>query len=194
MEEKIIFYEDKHIYLLNDWLVLPSVTQLLKKVFPKKYEGVPENILKAKSDYGTKVHKCIEIIETKKPKKPIAYCKRYLGIDMYQEESIKQYLELKEKYNIEVLESEKIVHYKNLYAGTLDIKGTVNGISCIIDIKTTYELDKEYVGWQNSLYEMADEPVEKLFCLWLPKKRYGKLVEVNRIEQKKLLEVVENGK
>ncbi|MEI3508718.1 MAG: hypothetical protein V8R01_06445 [Bacilli bacterium] len=66
----IEFIEEEHIYLI-DGVIVPSVTQILNKVFPKKYEGVPDYILNKKASYGTKVHKLIEIIETKKPKRPL---------------------------------------------------------------------------------------------------------------------------
>lgn len=187
------FIEETHQYLLNGILV-PSVTQILKLVFPDKYKNIDERVLNDKAKYGTKLHECIEIIEKNKPKRPISYCKRYLGIDIYQEESLKQYLRLKEKYNIEVLENEKIVYYEDKYCGTLDIKAKVNGDTAIIDIKTTYELDKDYVAWQNSYYELADEEVDKLYCLWLPKGHLGDLYEVDRIDKEKLLKVLEEFK
>ena len=62
------FIEETHTYLL-DGKIIPSATQLLKEIFPLKYDNVPINILEKKSEYGTQVHKFIEIIEKKKPKK-----------------------------------------------------------------------------------------------------------------------------
>ena len=185
----IEFLEEEHTYLV-DGVIVPSVTQILSNVFPHKYEGIPTKILNRKAEYGTKVHKLIEILETKNPKKPIGYLKRYYGLDTYQEISIEQYLKLKEKYNIEILENEKQVAYKNLYAGTLDIKAKVNGKLAIIDIKTTSELDEDYVSWQTSYYELADEPVEELYVLWLPKGKMGKLIKVARVPKDKLLNFV----
>lgn len=180
------FIEEGHIYLV-DGVIVPSVTQILHKVFPEKYAGIPKEVLSAKANYGTDVHKYIEIINKKKPKRPLAYIKKYCNPDMYQEESIRQYLEILKEYNIEILESEKIVTYKDLYAGTLDIKATVNGKLAIIDIKTTAELDKAWVSWQNSYYELADKPVEELYVLWLPKGHLGKLEKVERIDKERLL-------
>ena len=183
------FIEETHQYLI-DGILVPSVTQIVEKIFPDKYKGVPDYILKAKAEYGIQIHKFIEIIEIKKPKRPIAYLKKYYGMNFIQEESIKQYLEIKRQFNIEVLEVEKIVFYKNLYCGKLDIKAKVNGKKAIIDVKATSEIDKDYVSWQNSYYELADGPVEELYCLWLPKGHLGGLFQVKRIEEKELLEVV----
>ena len=68
MENYIEFIEKEHIYLI-DGIIVPSVTQLLKKLFPCKYENIPEKILEDKSIYGIELHKFIEIIEKKKPKR-----------------------------------------------------------------------------------------------------------------------------
>lgn len=179
------FDKENHIYL-KDGVILKSVTQILKELFPSKYDGIPENILNEKAKYGTELHKFIEIIEKKKPKRPLAYIKRYYNPNIYQIESLKDYLEIKKKYNIEITDSEKMVVYKDIYCGTLDLKGTVNGKGAIIDIKTTYDLDGLYVSWQNSLYEMASEPVDELYCMWLPKGHLGKLVKLERINEKDL--------
>ena len=187
---KLEFDEETHTYIKNG-IILKSVTQILQELFPLKYENVPKKILEDKSIYGTELHKFIEIIEKKKPKKPLAYIKRYYKPNIYQEESLKDYLKIKDKYKIKITDSEKMISYKMLYAGTLDLKGYVNGKSAIIDIKTTYELDELYVSWQNSLYELADGKVDELYCLWLPKGRLGKLVKLERIDKNYLLAIIE---
>ena len=89
----IDFDKENHIYSIYGKEVL-SVTQILKEVFPDKYSGIPLEILEKKAQYGKDLHKYIEIIEKKKPKKPLAYIKRYFQPDIYQEESIKQYLKI----------------------------------------------------------------------------------------------------
>ena len=183
------FIEETHTYLL-DGKIIPSATQLLKQVFPTKYENVPLYVLENKSEYGTQLHKFIEIIEKKKPKRPLAYIKKYYKPNIYQEESLKDYLKLKEKYNIEITDSEKKVHYVDKYGGTLDLKGYVNKKSAILDIKTTYELDEVYVAWQDSLYELADGKVDELYCIWLPKGRLGRLIKLERIDKKLLMSIL----
>lgn len=187
----LTFNEETHTYY-KDGIKLRSVTQILQDLFPSKYDDVPRKILENKAEYGTEVHKMIEVIETKKPKNPIKYIKRYMNADIYQEESIKDYLEIKEENKIQVDEVEKMVSYKYLYAGRLDCKAHVNGKSAIIDFKTTYELDTTYVAFQNSLYELADEPVEELYVLWLPRGHKGRLVELKRIDKDILKGLIEN--
>lgn len=184
----IEFDKENHIYTICGKQV-PSVTQILKEVFPNKYDGIPQEILNKKAQYGTELHKYIEIIEKKKPKKPLAYIKRYYKPNIYQEESLKQYLKIKEENKINVIANEKLVFYSLYYCGTLDMIAKVNGKTAIIDIKTTAELDELYVSYQNSLYEMANGKVDKLYCLWLPKGHLGKLVEVDRIDNN-LLKII----
>lgn len=186
---KLEFDKETHTYI-KDGIILTSVTQLLQELFPLKYENVPKEILNQKAEYGSYVHKLIEIIEKKKPKNPLGYIRRYYKPNIYQEESLKDYLNIKEQFKIEITDSEKMISYKMLYAGTLDLKGYVNGKKAIIDIKTTYNLDELYVSWQNSLYELADEPVEELYCLWLPKGRLGKLIKLERIEKELLYSLI----
>lgn len=185
----IEFIEESHTYIKNG-IILKSVTQILQELFPEKYDGIPKKILEEKAKYGTDVHKFIEIIETKKPKRPLAYIKRYFNPDIYQIESLKDYLAIKKKHNIKITECEKIVSFEYKYAGRLDLKGCVNDKKAIIDIKTTYELDELYVAIQNSLYELADEPVEELYCLWLPKGHLGRLVKLERIDKRYLLSII----
>lgn len=184
----IEFDKENHIYTMYGKEV-PSVTQILKEVFPNKYDGIPPEILEKKAQYGTELHEYIEVIEKKKPKNPLAYIKRYFQPDMYQEESIKQYLKIKEKNKIKVIANEKLVFYGLYYCGTLDMLAKVNDKLAIIDIKTTAKLDETYVAYQDSLYEMANGKVDELYCLWLPKGHLGKLVKVNRIDNK-LLKII----
>ena len=43
------FDKENHIYL-KDGVILRSVTQILKELFPSKYDGIPENILNEKAN------------------------------------------------------------------------------------------------------------------------------------------------
>ena len=66
---------------------------------------------------------------------------------------------------------------------------------CLCDIKTTAELDKEYLSWQLSFYELATgKRFDKLYAIWLPKGKLGQLVEIKRKPQKELLRKLEEFK
>jgi len=181
------FIEKGHLYLYDDLYIIPSVTQILQKMFPDKYKNVPDDILKRKSKYGTQLHKYIEEYE----KGIITTTLNYI-----QEASFNQYIKLKDKYNIEVLEQEQIVHYKDIYAGTFDMIAEVNGKRYLIDIKATAKLDKEYLSCQLSLYEKAylylhsGKKFDGLACIWLPKKDLGQFVEIERKSEKEIKDLL----
>lgn len=186
----IEFIEEEHIYLY-DGVIIPSVSEILHFIFPEKYKNVDLKILNNKAIYGSKIHEAIECLEQGKtlPK-----------LDITQEFSMKQYTRLKEKYNLKVETQEQMINYKDVYAGRFDMIATINNELCLCDIKTTAELDKEYLSWQLSLYEFAFMNMygvpkfEKLYAIWLPKKEYGELIEINRKSFHEILEVLKKFK
>ena len=190
----IEFLKEEHLYLV-DGIITPSVTQILQFLFPDKYKDVPPEILANKAEYGTILHKVIEIAEQEQTFEIGALKQKIEGINYLIELSFKQYLKIKEKYNLEVIEQEQIVAYKDLYCGTFDMIANVNNKKSLIDIKTTAELDIEYLSWQLSFYELAKgEQFEKLYVIWLPKKSLGELKEIPRKSEEELLEVLEQFK
>lgn len=179
----IEFLEEEHIYLL-DGVIVPCVSDILHFIFPNKYRGISKTILNNKAKYGSTVHKAIECLEQglELPK-----------LDYIQEASLKQYQKLKRKNNIEVLSQEQKIHYEDKYCGTYDMEANIKGKHCLADIKTTAELDKEYLSWQLSFYELATgKEFEKLYAIWLPKKNLGALVEIERKPKEELLKVLED--
>ena len=175
------FIEEEHLYLL-DGVIIPSVSQILHTIFKDKYKNVPKSILNTKAQYGTILHSAIECYENKK-ELPI--------LDYIQQNSFNQYIKLKKEYNIEVLEQEQMIHYKDKYAGRFDMIAIIGKDLCLCDIKTTAELDKEYLSWQLSLYEYSYvKKFDKLYAIWLPKKELGKLVEIERKEEREILNML----
>ena len=97
-------------------------------------------------------------------------------------------MKLKQKYDIEVLEQEQMISYDYDYCGRFDMIAKVGKDICLCDIKTTAELDLEYLSWQLSFYEMAyGKMFDKLYAIWLPKKDLGQLVEVKRKSKEELI-------
>ena len=139
------FIEEQHIYLLDE-VIIPSVSEILHFIFPDKYKNVPSNILIKKADYGSKLHSAIEMYEInlKAMNHEEALNTTIVALDLIylQETSLKQYLKLKERYNIQVEEQEQMIHYKDIYAGRFDMIANINQERCLCDIKTTAELDK----------------------------------------------------
>ena len=185
----IEFIEEGHIYL-KDGVIVPSVSEILHFIFPDKYKNVDEQTLQKKAVYGSKVHEAIECLEQGKT---------LPELDENQEFSIRQWQYLKEKYNINVIIQEKMIHYLGEYAGRFDMVAKVNGYLSLCDIKTTATLDKEYLSWQLSFYELANESMyhtrfDKLYAIWLPKRNVGQLVEIERKSRNELLDVLKKFK
>jgi hypothetical protein len=64
MAQFIEFTELGHVYKDESGKILPSVTQILESAGLIGYEGVPRDVLKAKADLGTRVHKAAHYFDT----------------------------------------------------------------------------------------------------------------------------------
>lgn len=185
----IEFIADGHIYLYNG-IIIPSVTQILGMIFPDKYKNVDKEILKKKAEFGSLGHLIIEHLDINNP--DIALNSILNGQNEELERCIAEYIGLCKKFKIEPLEHEKMIHYENKYAGTLDLIANVDGIESLIDIKFTYKLDKEYLSWQLGMYALAlGKKFEKYYCIWLKKGCLGKLVEIVPKTKEEILKKLE---
>lgn len=174
----IEFIKETHTYLV-DGIVTPSVSTILKAtIFENKYQDVPEAILKNAAEFGTAIHNAIEHND------PIL-------LDDTQHEVYERWVALKEKHNIEPVEQEQMIHYEQEYAGTFDMIANIKGNRCLVDIKTTYNLDKEYLSWQLSLYAYAKGHDGELYAIWLPKRKKAQLVKIERKEEYQIHELLE---
>lgn len=183
------FIENEHLYLKNGILV-KSVTQILQLIFPDKYKNVDKNILNKKAEFGTTGHSIIEHLDISNSN---IVEKTISSIQIKDlEVCIREYVRLCQKFKIEPLEHEKKVSYKYLFAGTLDLIANVNGIESLCDIKFTAELDREYLSWQLGMYALAlGKEIKKYFCVWLPKKQLGQLVEILPKTKEEILKKLE---
>lgn len=185
----IEFIKEQHLYLV-DGVLVPSVTQILQLIFPNKYKNVDKTILNKKASFGTEGHSIIEKLDVS----DINIAKNQI-LDIKNKDlevCIREYLRLVKKYKIEPLEHEKMVSYKYLFCGTLDLIANIEGIRTLCDIKFTAELDKEYLSWQLGMYALAlNETFEKYYCIWLPKKNLGQLVEIKPKTKEEILKKLE---
>ena len=188
---KIAFLEEPHIYLV-DGVITPSVSEILHFIFPDKYKGISKRILNKKAEYGTTIHESVEMyeanIKTMNIQEAYDVTIQAKELTYIQEASLRQYIKLKTENNIIVLEQEKMIEYKGKYAGRFDMIANIKGYLCLCDIKTTAELDEEYLSWQLSYYELATgRTFDKLYAIWLPKKELGVLKEIKRKPKELLL-------
>lgn len=172
----IEFLEEPHLYLKNGILV-KSVTQILGLIFPDKYKGIDKKVLNKKANFGTEGHGIIEKLDVTNLEEAKQEVLKMQNKDL--QICIREYLRLVKDNELIPLEHEQVVSYEYLYCGTLDMIGTVKGKNSLLDIKFTAELDKEYLSWQLGMYQLAKGiQYEKCYCIWLPKKELGKLVEI----------------
>ena len=133
----ISFDEQKHVYTL-DGRELISVTQLMKKHgLAPDYSAVSQEVLTAKAERGSLIHKEIE-----------DYIKNNeIGFT----EELGAFIRYIATKNVKIRASETIV-YNDIVAGTLDLLLDYNNELVIADIKTTSTLHKDAVSWQLSIY------------------------------------------
>ena len=186
----IEFLENEHIYLKNGVIVL-SVTQILELIFPNKYKNINRSVLNKKASFGTTGHsiiKHLDVSDLETAKKEVLNIQnKDLQI------CIREYLRLVKQYQIRPIEQEQIVSYKQLFCGTLDMIGYVSRKYSLLDIKFTAELDKEYLSWQLGMYALAKGiKFEKYYCVWLPKRKLGQLVEIVPKTKEEILKKLED--
>lgn len=138
------YIDETHTYLV-DGVIVPSITQILKIKFGKKYEGINKDVLQRAADKGTEVHEAIEKL-----------CKTG---EVEELKEVKNFIFLQKQYKFEVLDNEiPIILFKDdepIAAGRLDLVLKIDGIVGGGDIKRTSTLDKEYLAYQLNLYRIG---------------------------------------
>jgi len=178
-------------YTDSDFFDAPfrGVTSVLNIIFGNKFENttIPEHILKAAGERGTAVHKYIEnwLNWYDRPFKKEDEFEPHLGLEYAVYETVfKEWLDDRIEYNIKPLYTEhKIINKKLGVKGIIDCIAIVNGKYCMIDWKTSSNLDEWSTNCQLQLYymmlckgdkeekEIANK-IEELRCLSLTKVGY----------------------
>ena len=181
----IEFIEDTHTYLA-DGVIVPSVSELIMFKYPEAYAGVPKRVLKKKADYGTKAHRMIESFASGELTMEEIQNKK---IDPDIKIAVEQFESLRKMWAFHIKDMEQIVTYKGRYAGTYDIR-TIDDL--VIDIKTTSELHEDWLQWQISLYYLGLKKYRDYgFCIWLPKGKVGKVVQINTLPREECEKLVD---
>lgn len=191
---KVTFIENEHLYLNEDGIIIPSVTQLVDYQYPNGYDNVPTNILNNKARYGTTVHHMIEGYEAGEYNLETLSFSR---LDPNVKSAVVQYDKIKQRCPavFDIVKMEQVVSYQDRYAGMFDMLNR-NGI--LIDIKTTASLHENWIKLQLGLYYMAlydmgwiNELKEIGYVLWIPKASPARLIQIDVLEPKQCLEVLE---
>ena len=182
---KLEFDEGSHTYWL-DGVVLPSVSSIVGKLLKgDPYADVPTFVLERAAKFGTEVH---EMIENYNNRGYIEECH-----DEKKLHCVRQWVRMSK--GVEILSSEVRVHYKDIFAGTVDCLARMDGKLVLIDYKTTSKIYGDRLTLQLNLYKIAYEwmygcEIDILLGAWLPKVGIGGFVDVKLLSPTKLIEAI----
>ena len=183
---EIEYVDSAHLYLA-DGVIIPSVTQIIEKLFPATYENVPPDVLKKAAEFGTKIHETVAWWHGR------AEAPKLGPLEL---EILNGYKKIERENKIEVSQMEKIIHFNGRYAGRFDMLGWIGGEYSLADIKTTAKVEIDRLKWQLGLYKMAyenmtGEKIKSCYCIWLPKKNPAKLIAIEPVNERRCLDVLE---
>lgn len=157
----LTFEPDAHAYWYG-MAQVPSVSEIMRPLTEQYLKAIPEDILNWKRDLGIAVHKACELFDLGE-----------LDEDSLDPQII-PYLEGYKRFLVDYrplwTEVEAIVFNEaDWYAGTLDRRGFLTGLSAIVDLKTSAEISS-YAGIQLWAYALAaGAPDSSLYALQLLK-------------------------
>lgn len=168
----VVFDAATHTYHL-DGVELQGITgTLIKRAFPGKYKDIDPGVLAEAARKGHELHEAIQ---------------NYDRFGIVQDDRIDNYASLKEVKGLDTIENEYLVSDEEHYASSIDIVMlNKQDEICLVDTKTTWNLDRASVGLQLSIYKRFFEQqneglqVAHLYALWLPNRDHdiAELVEV----------------
>jgi hypothetical protein len=133
----VSFDAEKHIYTLQDGMVLSGITCVLNKyISPDKYDNVPADVLERAKERGSAIHADIA-----------CWIDGFGGADTPEVKAFAEWAGGAELY------SECLVSDGICYASAIDVVRHLGDKQVhLYDIKTTSVVDEEYCRWQLSIY------------------------------------------
>lgn len=175
-QSRVQFDAATHTYHL-DGVVLQGITStLIKRAFPDKYKDVDPEVLAEAARKGHELHEAIQNYDR-------------FGITS-DDERVNNYVELKHGRGLITVENEYLVSDNEHYASSIDIvmRNVLDEVT-LVDIKTTYTLDRASTALQLSIYKRWFEQqndglkVAHICALWLPNRNHSicELVELSPV-------------
>lgn len=173
-KSSVEFESESHTYT-KDGKELHGVTPIVHWLFPETYAGIPQFVMDAAADYGHMIHSACQMSDV---------------VGIAEHESVIAYQELKKQYGLTTIANEYLVSDEVAVASSIDVvceEQDVDG-DALIDIKTTSKVHDNHLSVQLSIYAwlygwQTGRKVGNLYCVWLPKKRYGEpaIIPVKRV-------------
>lgn len=159
-ESGVIFNEENHTYHL-DGKELHGITKFLSSyITPDKYKDIPASVLKKAAERGSEIHRGLEAINLGFP--PFDNRPEYAN-----------YRNIIDTYNLTPIANEYTVTDRDFFATNIDCVYSRWDEIILVDYKTTYKLDEEYLRWQLSvnayLFELQNPhlKVNLIAAIWL---------------------------
>lgn len=146
------YYDETHEYLV-DGIIVPSVTQILKRRFGGKYNNVSQKTLDNAARLGTMLHEAIATFEAE----GADYTLPAASAEISDEFAGYRILRGANEFTVNACELPLILTHKGdvVGAGRMDLLIEWQDKPGIADIKRTAQLDKDYLSYQMTLYARA---------------------------------------
>ena len=175
-QSEVIFDATTHTYQLGGVQLQGITGTLIKRAFPDKYKDIDPEVLAEAARKGHELHEAIQNFDR-------------FGIAS-DDERVKNYAYLKQGSGLVTVENEYLVSDNEHYASSIDVVlENVTGDVVLVDIKTTYTLDRASTALQLSIYKRWFEQqndglkVAHICALWLPNRDHTicELVELSPV-------------
>jgi hypothetical protein len=163
----------KHFYA-TEGMRFPSVTTVIGLLANPGFEAwkraTPdwEEVGALAANLDTSVHKAIELYLNGQPHALKSYV---------QSGCFDAFIHWKNQYEFEMIETELRVKSEKGYAGTFDLECELDGMSYIIDLKTTNQIYPDYLlqlaAYRFAYVEMTKRDIQKMAVLRLDKRTGG---------------------
>ena len=163
-ESPVQFVEDRANDVHEYWLgfdTLQGVTTILKNViFYDKYSDIDPAVLRHAADRGTAIHEAVQAYLDGLPQPTCA--PEFEGVVAAAVESFKMFQQTTKVGSWQHVASEHMVSNEEDVASKVDLIEAERTFDeafdlILVDIKTTSELDEEYLSWQLSTYKVLFE-------------------------------------
>lgn len=185
----VVLNEEEHTYTL-DGKLLSGITSIIHKyIFPDMYAGVSEGILKSAAKRGNLIHEELQM--------------QFLGMPLSEPSvEVAAYNQIAKQHKLKQIAAEYLISDKREVATCIDaVLQTGDKTVALVDYKTTYKLNTEYLQWQLSieslLFELQNPGIKvgKLYAVHMPRPKDGEeyqaaLVEIQRLPDGYVLDLL----